>query len=127
MKEKLNGLIDRLTALPTEISDLQVNALALNDTIQLISDEIVKRESEIKTEINAAIDENGKKLYSNDEARKIAFLTDSKEDSDLSTLYAEKTRQSHKLDLIRISIEQHSNEQRNIRAILLVVNLATEA
>ena len=118
MKEKLNGLIDRLTALPTEISDLQVNALALNDTIQLISDEIVKRESEIKTEINAAIDENGKKLYSNDEARKIAFLTDSKEDSDLSTLYAEKARQSHKLDLIRISIEQHSNEQRNIRAIL---------
>jgi hypothetical protein len=126
MKEKLNGLIDRLTALPTEISDLQVNALALNDTIQLISDEIVKRESEIKTEINAAIDENGKKLYSNDEARKIAFLTDSKEDSDLSTLYAEKARQSHKLDLIRISIEQHSNEQRNIRAILLVVNLVTE-
>ena len=126
MKEKLTGLIDRLTALPTEISDLQVSALALNDTIQLISDEIVKRESEIKTEINAAIDENGKKLYSNDEARKIAFLTDSKEDSDLSTLYAEKARQSHKLDLIRISIEQHSNEQRNIRSILLVVNLVAE-
>lgn len=127
MKEKLNGLIDRLMVLPTEISDLQVSALELNDAIQLISDEIVQTESQIKTEINAAIDENGKKLYSNDEARKIAFLTDSKEDSILSTLYAEKARQSHKLDLIRISIEQHSNEQRNIRAILLVVNLATEA
>ena len=127
MKEKLNGLIDRLTALPTEISDLQVSALVLNDTIQLILDEIVQTESQIKTEINAAIDENGKKLYSNDEARKIAFLTDSKEDSTLSTLYAEKARQSHKLDLIRISIEQHSNEQRNIRSILLVVNLVAES
>lgn len=127
MKEKLNSLIDRLMILPTEISDLQVNALQLNDAVQLISDEIVQRESEIKTEINSAIDENGKKLYSNDEARKIAFLTDSKEDSDLSTLYAEKARQSHKLDLCRISIEQHSNEQRNIRSILLVVNLAAEA
>lgn len=121
MKEKLNGLIDRLTVLPAEISDLQINALALNDAIQLISDEIVRRESEIKTEINAAIDENGKKLYSNDEARKIAFLTDSKEDSILSSLYVEKSEQSHKLDLIRISIEQHSNEQRNIRSILSVI------
>ena len=126
MKEKLNGLIDRLTVLPAEISDLQIKALALNDAIQLISDEIVRRESEIKTEINSAIDESGKKLYSNDEARKIAFLTDSKEDSILSSLYAEKSEQSHKLDLIRISIEQHSNEQRNIRSILLVVNLVAE-
>ena len=127
MKEKLNGLIDRLTALPTEISDLQVSALVLNDAVQLISNEIVQRESEIKTEINSAIDENGKKLYSNDEARKIAFLTDSKEDFILSSLYTEKSEQSHKLDLIRISIEQHSNEQRNIRAILLVVNLVAES
>lgn len=123
MKEKLNGLIDRLTILPAEISDLQIKALSLNDGIQLISEEIVQRESEIKTEINSALDENGKKLYSNDEARKIAFLTDSKEDSILSKLYSEKSEHSHKLDLIRISIEQHSNEQRNIRSILSVINL----
>lgn len=123
MKEKLTSLIDRLTVLPAEITDFQVRALALNDAIQLISEKIVQRESEIKTEINSALDENGKKLYSNDEARKIAFLTDSKEDSTLIELYAEKSEQSHKLDLIRISIEQHSNEQRNIRSILSVVNL----
>lgn len=123
MKEKLTSLIDRLTVLPAEITDFQVRALALNDAIQLISEKIVQRESEIKTEINSALDENGKKLYSNDEARKIAFLTDSKEDSTLIELYAEKSEQSHKLDLIRISIEQHSNEQRNIRSILSIVNL----
>lgn len=127
MKEKLTSLIDRLMILPAEITDFQIRALSLNDAIQLISEKIVQRESEIKTEINSALDENGKKLYSNDEARKIAFLTDSKEDSTLSALYAEKSEQSHKLDLIRISIEQHSNEQRNIRAILAVINLATEA
>ena len=123
MKEKLNGLIDRLTILPAEISDFQVKALELNGAIQLISEQIVQRESEIKTEINSAIDEAGKKLYSNDEARKIAFITDSKEDSVLSALYTEKSEHSHKLDLIRISIEQHSNEQRNIRSILSVINL----
>lgn len=123
MKEKLTSLTERLMILPAEISDLQIKALALNDGIQLISEEIVQRESEIKTEINSSLDENGKKLYSNDEARKIAFLTDSKEDSILSKLYSEKSEQSHKLDLIRISIEQHSNEQRNIRSILSVINL----
>lgn len=127
MKEKLNGLIDRLMILPAEITDFQVRALALNDAIQLISEKIVQRESEIKTEINSALDENGKKLYSNDEARKIAFLTDSKEDHVLSELYVQKSEQSHKLDLIRISIEQHSNEQRNIRSILAVVNLVSES
>jgi hypothetical protein len=127
MKEKLNGLIDRLMILPAEITDFQVRALALNDAIQLISEKIVQRESEIKTEINSALDENGKKLYSNDEARKIAFLTDSKEDHALSELYVQKSEQSHKLDLIRISIEQHSNEQRNIRSILAVVNLVSES
>jgi hypothetical protein len=126
MKEKLNSLIDRLLTIPAEITDFQVRALALHDAIQIISEKIVQRESEIKTEINSAIDENGKKLYSNDEARKIAFLTDSKEDDILSVLYSEKTEQSHKLDLIRISIEQHSNEQRNIRAILSVINLVAE-
>ena len=123
MKEKLNGLIDRLTILPAEISDLQLKALVTNDGIQLISEKIVQRESEIKSEINSALDENGKKIYSNDEARKIAFLTDSKDDLTLSALYSEKSEYSHKLDLFRISIESHSNEQRNIRSILSVINL----
>jgi hypothetical protein len=123
MKEKLNDLINRLTVLPVEISDLQLKALVTNDGIQLISEKIVQRESEIKSEINSALDENGKKIYSNDEARKIAFLTDSKDDLTLSALYSEKSEHSHKLDLIRISIESHSNEQRNIRSILSVINL----
>ena len=121
MKEKISQLVDQLMTLPKEISDLQIKALAINDSIQLISDEIVKRESEIKSEINAAIDENGKKLYSNEEARKIAFLSDSKEDSTLSKLYIEKSELSHKLDILRITIEQSSNEQRNIRSILSVI------
>lgn len=123
MREKLNSLIDRLNVLPVEISDLQLKALVTNDEIQLISEKIVQRESEIKSEINSALDENGKKIYSNDEARKIAFLTDSKDDLTLSALYSEKSEYSHKLDLFRISIEHHSNEQRNIRSILSVINL----
>ena len=126
MKEKLNDLIERLGALPAEIADLQIKALAMHDGIQLTSEKIVQRESEIKSEINSALDENGKKVYSNDEARKIAFLTDAKDDSTLSMLYAEKSERSHQLDLTRILIEQHSNSQRNIRSILSVINLVSE-
>jgi hypothetical protein len=121
MKEQISQLVDRLMVLPTEIANFQIKALAVNDSIQLVSDEIVRRESEIKSEINAAIDENGKKLYSNEEARKIAFLSDSKDDETLTELYSTKSKISHELDVIRIAIEQHSNEQRNIRSILSVI------
>ena len=120
MNEKLD-LINRLTALPEEISSLQIKALTQSDLIQEISEKILARESEIKAEINAAIDENGKKLYSNEEARKIAFITDSKDDKTLSDLYAEKKSASRDLDLTRIVIESKSNAQRNIRSILAVI------
>jgi hypothetical protein len=126
MKEQLSKLISKLQELPGEIAELQTNALALNDSIQLVSEEIVRRESEIKSEINAATDENGKKLYSNEEARKIAFISDSKEDSTLIELYSKKSVISHKLDIVRIAIEQSSNEQRNIRSILNVISLMPE-
>jgi hypothetical protein len=126
MKEQLSKLISKLQELPGEIAELQTNALALNDSIQLVSEEIVRRESEIKSEINAATDENGKKLYSNEEARKIAFISDSKEDSIQIELYSKKSVISHKLDIVRIAIEQSSNEQRNIRSILNVISLMPE-
>lgn len=121
MKEKLNELAEKLMALPEEISDLQIRAMSQSDVIQHISEKILARESEIKAEINAATDENGKKLYSNEESRKLAFLSDTKEDSTLIALYQEKKTASNNLEVTRISIEKHSNEQRNIRSILSVI------
>lgn len=125
MKEKLTELVDRLLVLPTELSDLQTKALSISDAVHILSDETVSRESEIKSEINSALDENGKKLYSNEDARKLAFLTESKDDTELFHIYASKKEASHQLDLIRISIERCSNEQRNIRSILSVFNLVS--
>lgn len=121
MKEKINQLVDRLTVLPGEISDLQVRALATNDSIQEISEEILTLETEIKTEISTATDENGKKLYSNDDARKAAFLVDSRENSKLRSLYASKKEESNKLEVVRIAIDRATNEQRNIRSILSII------
>ena len=127
MKEKINELAEKLMALPEEISDLQIRAISQNEVIQHISEKILARESEIKAEINASTDENGKKLYSNEESRKLAFLSDTKDDSTLIDLYQEKKLASNNLEVTRISIEKHSNEQRNIRSILSVINLVTES
>ncbi len=121
MKEKINQLVERLTSLPEEISDLQVRALATNDSIQEIAEEILTLETEIKTEISSATDENGKKLYSNDDARKAAFLVDSRENSKLRSLYASKKDESNKLEVVRIAIDRATNEQRNIRTILSII------
>jgi hypothetical protein len=126
MKEKISGLISRLGELPNEISKLQIAALSHNESIQILSDGIITRESEIKSEINAEIDENGKKVYSNEDARKIAFLSESKNDSTLFELYATKKNTAYDLDMVKIKIEQLSNEQRNIRVILSVINLVSE-
>jgi predicted aminopeptidase len=121
MKEKINQLVDRLTVLPEEISDLQVRALATNDSIQEIAEEILTLETEIKTEISTATDENGKKLYSNDDARKAAFLADSRENPKLRSLYTSKKEESNKLEVVRIAIDRATNEQRNIRSILSII------
>lgn len=126
MKEKISGLISRLDELPNEISKLQIAALSHNESIQILSDGIITRESEIKSEINAEIDENGKKVHSNEDARKIAFLSESKNDSTLFELYATKKNTAYDLDMVKIKIEQLSNEQRNIRVILSVINLVSE-
>jgi hypothetical protein len=127
MKEKTTQLVDRLLDLPKLIEDFQTKALAVNDAVQETSELIVSRESEIKSEINAATDENGKKLYSNEESRKIAFLADSKEDSTLTHLYSKMKELNHQVSIIRIAIESYSNEQRNIRSILGVINSISES
>lgn len=122
MKEQVTVLVNSLLDLPKEIMTLQLSALSLNEDIQKLSDDIIIRENEIKSEINSAIDDSGKKLYSNEEARKIAFLNDSKSDDTLRTLYASKKDADSSLQTIRVEIEMKSNVQRNLRSILGVMS-----
>jgi hypothetical protein len=121
MKEKVEILMNSLLYLPKEIMSLQLTALSLNDDIQKVSDEITCRENEIKSEINAAVDDAGKKLYSNEESRKIAFLSDSKSDSTLVSLYDTKGKLDATLQTTKVEIEMKSNVQRNIRSIMGVI------
>lgn len=122
MKEQITVLVNSLLDLPKEIMTLQLSALSVNDDIQKLSDDITIRENEIKSEINAATDDAGKKMYSNEESRKIAFLNDSKSDATLTSLYTAKKRADSSLQSIRVEIEMKSNVQRNIRSILGVMS-----
>lgn len=122
MKEQVTVLVNSLLDLPKEIMTLQLSALSLNENIQKLSEDITVRENEIKSEINAATDDSGKKMYSNEESRKIAFFNDSKSDSTLASLYSSKKESDSSLQSIRVEIEMKSNVQRNIRSILGVMS-----
>jgi hypothetical protein len=126
MKEKVTLLTDQLLDLPMKISTLQVNMLSLSNLIQEKSDQINIRENEIKIEINSLTDDNGKKVYSNEESRKLAFLTDSKNDFNLTHSYLELKELNYELSKIKIELEALLNTQKNIRSILSIVNILYE-
>ena len=125
MKEKINEFAERLLVLPDEISTLQESLIELSDHLQKVDDEISERSSEIKTIINNALDDNGKKLYSNTELRESAFIIDSKNDILLPTLNIEHTEIQRKIQRVKIGIENLSNYQRNLRALVSYMLLPT--
>jgi glutamyl-tRNA reductase len=121
MKERIEEFSEKLLALPEDIMRFQMTTLSLNDDLQSIVNKIIQRESEIRSEINAAIDENGKKLYSNEESRKIAFINDSSNDTALASLYDERNTIDAQIQESKVHVEALSNLQRNLRSIMGVM------
>jgi hypothetical protein len=121
MREKVSEFANELLSLPQEIHDLQMEMINLNDESNEITEKIILRENEIKSEINAATDDTGKKVYSNEESRKIAFLNDSKSDSNLISLIQNRKHLDSKTQAIRAKIEMKGNLQRNLRSIMGVM------
>jgi hypothetical protein len=121
MQEKDN-LIQELLSLPNLIEEIELDILEKNKTLQEINDSITDIEAEIKSSINSAQDEGGKKLYSNDQSRQLAFINDSKEDSILVGLYLRKNQIALAISISRIKIDKLSNHQRNIRAVINYIN-----
>jgi predicted nucleic acid-binding Zn-ribbon protein len=118
MKEKIKEFSERLLSLPNEIATLQESLIEFNDELQKVDNEISERTSEIKTIINNALDDNGKKLYSNAEMRESAFISDSKNDILLPSLYVEHSNIQKRIQKVKIGIENLSNYQRNVRTLV---------
>jgi hypothetical protein len=115
---KFNQMADRLLELPNEISDLQLQILDRTDIVNATQNRIQVIESKIKSDINNAVDANGKKVYSNEESRKAAFIEDAAENSELKELNDIVADQQRMIQEKRIAVEALSNEQRNIRTLL---------
>ena len=117
-KERLTQLSEKLLEIPNMISSHQESVLNLNERSQTISNEINQIESAIKAEISAQTDENGKKVYSNAEAREAAFVEVSAQNTELNSKREELASIQRNSNMEKIRIEALGNEQRNIRSIL---------
>lgn len=117
MKEK-EELIQELLSLPGEIETIELDILKKNESLREISDLIRSKEADIKSSINAAQDENGKKVFTNDQARQAEFIASSHEDTELCDLYLQESKLSTLISIARINIDRLSNHQRNIRAVI---------
>lgn len=111
-------MADRLLELPNEISDLQLQILDRTDVVSATQEKIQVIESKIKSDINNAVDANGKKVYSNEDARKAAFIEDTADNSELKELNTIVADQQRFIQEKRIQVEALSNEQRNLRTLL---------
>lgn len=118
MNQKFSDMADRLMELPQAISEIQLEILERTDASKQVQDKITTIESKIKTDINNAVDANGKKAYSNAEAREAAFIEDANENQELTDLKTDYDYMQREISEKRIEIEKLSNDQRNIRSLL---------
>jgi len=119
----LEELTQGLMSIPDEIKNIQIQILDLNEESQQKSDTIGRLESSLKAEINSAVGDDGKKLYSNAEARDAAFVERSSENPELVGMRESHSAVQRKIQELRIESEMLSNKQRNIRSILEIVSV----
>ena len=118
MNQKFSEMADRLMELPQAISEIQLEILERTEASKQVQDKITTIESKIKADINNAVDANGKKAYSNAEAREAAFIEDANETQEWMDLKTDYDYMQREISEKRIEIEKLSNDQRNIRSLL---------
>jgi chromosome segregation ATPase len=114
----LSNTAERLMQLPKQIQEIQVEILSLTNESNRISESISSIESKIKTTINSEVDANGKKVFSNAEAREAELIERTQFNSDLIELRNEHADLNRINQEKKIEVEALSNEQRNSRSIL---------
>jgi Na+-transporting NADH:ubiquinone oxidoreductase subunit NqrC len=108
--------------LPQEILDIQTDIMLKVAESQKISNEIVKCETKLKVMITGLVDDAGKKLYSNEDARRAAFSEMAEDDIELSELKEKNAQIERAIQEFRISFDCLNNEQKNIRAVLMFLS-----
>lgn len=118
MNQKFLEMADRLMEMPQAISEIQLDILERTEAAKQVQDKITTIESKIKADINNAVDANGKKVYSNAEAREAAFIEDAAENQERMDLKTHYDYLQREVSEKKIEIEKLSNDQRNLRSLL---------
>lgn len=118
MNHKLTDLSNQLLEYPQAIEELQLEILDRTQAVNKVNEQISNIESKLKAEINAAVDANGKKVYSNAEAREAELVERTKFDANLANLRQEHDALQREIQEARIKVEAMGSQQRNIRSIL---------
>jgi hypothetical protein len=116
--ENVLELANELETLPETILAYQMDIINLTESIEKNSNEIESLEIDIKTAVLNATDEAGKKAYTNDEARKIAFISDCKENEEHQSLVEARSNLSRALQIKRAHLEMLNSRQRNLRVLI---------
>jgi chromosome segregation ATPase len=116
--EKLSELGSRLLDLPQVIADLQSIILKKTQKYQEVTNEILNTEIALKNKINSKVDDAGKKVYSNADAREAAFIEITSSDLDLTELRDKTAAIQNEIQELKIGFERLSSEQKNTRSLL---------
>jgi hypothetical protein len=116
--KKVLELANSLETLPETILAYQMDIINLTESIEKNSNEIESLEIDIKTAVLNATDEAGKKAYTNDEARKMAFIGDCKENEEHQSLVEARSNLSRALQIKRAHLEMLNSRQRNLRVLI---------
>ena len=114
----LNQLAENLLGLPSKIKQVQLEILDETADVQVVQDKIKTVESKLKTEINNAVDANGKKIYSNEDARRAAFIEDAANNLELTDLNSVLVDKQRSLQEKKIAYDELVDTQRNIRVLI---------
>lgn len=114
----LNQLAENLLGLPSKIKQVQLEILDETVEFQVVQDKIKTVESKLKTEINNAVDANGKKVYSNEDARRAAFIEDAANNLELTDLNSVLADKQRSLQEKKIAYDELVDTQRNIRVLI---------
>ena len=111
-------LAEALMSMPSQIKEIQLDILSTTEEQTNLEKEISKLEAKIKSEINAAVDANGKKVFTNAEMRSAELVERVEADLEISSIKQAHEQISKNISTTRIELEYVNNKQRNARILV---------
>ena len=105
MKSPLD-MAQELSDIPKAVYDNQLELIETSDLVESNEKAITELEIEIKSQVLNAVDDAGKKIYTNDEARKMAFISDCNDSADYCKLIELRADLSKQIQFKRSKIER---------------------